>query len=164
MTSKGRGPIVVFVALATLAGARGQAQAPQASDVILPATGYFAGHGVAIGECAPEGMLGPKKPCGAGKGSAKFLFRQDLADGRYLLRIEYLSPDARPILLRVDDGPVTRALEAAAPSPRWEKAGEYDLGGVFTTVEIESVGSFPAIGALRLTKIEAGSEESRGGR
>ncbi len=142
-----------FVA-ATMLGAPLMAAAqmpPPVTEALVPAHDYFGGKNVAIGECAPSGMLGSKKPCGDQKGSAKFLVTENLADGDYLLEIQYVAPAPRPVLLRVDDEPVVRALEEASGEPRWAMIGVYRLSGVFTTIEIESVAGFPAIGAVRLS-------------
>jgi hypothetical protein len=164
VTPRGRRLAIVIAAFATSSGTTAVAQAPPVTEAKAAAASYFAGRNVAVGDCAPAPMLGPQKPCIERKGSAKFLFTQDLAPGLYALEIEYMSDVARPVLLRIDDEPVVRALEAPAAAPRWERVGVYRLSGVFTTVEIESVGGFPAIGALSLSMLEPDGATATAGR
>lgn len=164
MTPWGRRFAAGIIAFATLVGTVAQAQMPFVTEARASAATYFAGRNVAVGDCVPALMLGPQKPCVERKGSAKFLFTENLAPGIYALEIEYMSAVARPVLLRVDDEPVVRALEAPAGAPCWERVGTYRLSGVFTTVEIESVGGFPAIGALRLSMVEPDDPKAAAGR
>lgn len=157
------GVTTTILAAACVAPTVARAQLPPpVSEAIVPASAFFGGKNVAIGECAPPGMLGSAKPCDLKKGAAKFLVAENLDEGEYALDIEYWSAEPRPILLCVDEAPARRVLETAALERRWSRVGTYRLSGVFTTIEIESVAGFPAIAALRLTRL-SGGDESHGG-